>query len=511
MTVSQAVRRPKRVVTSKQGRFVVASLLFIVAIFASFASNVEVRAQSKSQTSGNELSPVASFINDKTLFVARFDVEKVDSERLGETLQDLFKQILTTAGLPESSVESSAKEFQKTVATLKKDFVKFAPEFKNENGFSQVYYVIQTVKGEGACFIIPSNDLSEEQIAKIKETATSLGLNCALYQKKFIVASSAPLKEIGTFYKNFKPSKNPQIDEFFNSNADKMFAFYSGRIKIRPLFQTSDADVDARDVAIVSDDGEIVTIVSPSTASLGAKDDSVRNRGKEIIAESENRVAFLLGGAFGRASRKKARDPFEAAPTSVKNAVETFDSSFVAASGYFDANALKFSMNLKFTSPANAAKFKEEWQKVNDEVIPMVYKDLEGAVELLSNPAVAEFVSQVNPSFQAAPVELLAQYRLLPLFRELTVGEARVHSLRQSGAQLSFTFDASDEIKKIGPNTISALVLTATLSNWNNSGLKNAVPGATSEQKVETKEPSETDANAKGSDEPESEADGKTE
>ncbi|MBP5621619.1 MAG: hypothetical protein J6X44_06355, partial [Thermoguttaceae bacterium] len=437
-----------------------------------------------------ELSSIAQFINGQTLFVAQVDLANLDVDRFGETLEGVFKQAIVKLGFPTESIDSSVAEFHKTAEALKNDVKDALKDVQEKHGVAKLYYVIQSVKGDGSCFIIPAQSMTEDQISSIKEFAEGFDLNCALYKKSFIIASSSPLKEIGAYYKNFQPAPNARIEAFFKDNPNKIAAFYSGRIKIRPLVNsvlaselTPDlADDKSQNTAIQNNPGTSRENSSKSVAKaeqsrlLLQSDDSSRNTGQERIEQDENRSTFLSGGIFGKSARKKkVQDPFEHSPRCIKNAVELFDSSFVEAYGYVDASTLSATASLKFSTSANAGKFRQEWANINDEVIPAYFSLLQATVDFVNANVESgenDFALTNLPYLGTVSFDSVATYRLIPLLREIVCGEARTHLPKQNGSQLTFNYSVSDEFSKIGPNTIAFMYFfRSTFSETEEEGI----------------------------------------
>ncbi len=433
-------------------------------------------AQTKLELKGDELAPITQFINGQTLFVAKIDLTNIDVDRLGETLEEVFKQAIIKLGFPSEAIESSSSEFHKTAEALKSDFSEALQDFQKKLGATQLYYVIQSVKGEGSCFIIPVQSMTDEQINSIKGYAKELDLNCALYKKSFIIASSLPLKDIGAYYKNFQSAPNPKIEKFFKDNPQKIAAFYSGRIRLRPLinsFLDSEFSPDVSEDNAQNSDAKVLSETTSKNDQKGSSSvkqneradlsnlekDSSRNTGREHIAQNERRATFFQGGVFGKTSlKKKTKNPFEHAPRCVKNAVELFDSSFVEAYGYIDASTLVASASLKFSTPANAGEFKQEWTNINNEIIPVYFDLLQLSVDSVTANSDAPQNDQTLtnlPYLGTVSYDSISAYRLIPLLREIVCGEARTHLPKQNGSQLSFNYSLVDEVNRIGPNAIA--------------------------------------------------------
>lgn len=446
MQLSQAfLRHSSSGVADKRRTFTVPSLILVLTLgISTFAMSSNTNAQASKELKNNELAPIAQFINAQTLFVAQFDIDNLDVDRLGETVEDVFRQTTIKAGFSSESAEACSAEFHKTVDALKNDFETALKGLKDQYGVTKIYYVIQSAKGEGACFIIPAQSMTEAQTNSIRDVAKNLDLNCALYKKSFVIASHIPLREIGAYYRDFQPGVNEKMDAFFKANPKKLAAFYCGRLKIRPLASDLLPPEPTPDLAendsIQSE--QLDSIASQNTASKGESRSS----------------AFLQGGVFGKETRKrKVYDPFEDSPRCVKNAVELFDSSFVEAFGCIDASNLEATMALKFSSSANAGKFKQEWANINDIFILKEFEALQSVIEVLSaNPNLRENgeISIGLPILGQAAIETINDYRLVPLMREIINGEARTRLPLQNDSLLTFAVSVPDEINKLGPNTI---------------------------------------------------------
>ena len=483
MPLSQTFLRRLRSIVVNAGKTLVFSCLALFLVFC-FGLTTCANAQTKQESKAGELAPIAQFINGQTLFVAQIDLANLDVDLFGETLEGVFKQAIVKLGFPSESINSSVAEFHKTADALKNDVKDALKDFQEKHGATKLYYVIQSVKGEGSCFILPAQSMTEDQISSIKEFAKEFDLNCALYKKSFIIASSAPLKEIGAYYKDFQPAPNARIEAFFKANPKKIAAFYSGRIKIRPLVNSvlaTELAPDFTDEESKNPDSSRESVSKSASKAeqsrlVPPENNSSRNTGQERIAQEENRSTFFSGGIFGKsAKKKKVQDPFEHSPRCIKNAVELFDSSFVEAYGYVDGSTLSATASLKFSSSANAGKFRQEWANINDEVIPAYFSLLQATVDFVN----ANIESGKNdlaltnlPYLGTVSFDSVVAYRLIPLLREIVCGEARTHLPKQNGSQLTFNYSLADELNKIGPNTVAFMYFfRSTFSETEEEGI----------------------------------------
>ena len=408
------------------------------ALYASNANAQTAKNASSAKAAADPIAPIAQFINENTLFVSYVNVEQINFNKLEASLGEVFKQFTVNVGFKDDPLERINEEFKVTAKALREDLEKAAAENLKETGYSNFYTVVQSAKGDGACIIIPAQSMTEAQIDKIKESfSNGQGLNCALYQKKFLIASSTPLKEIGAYYRNFKPKRNPKIEAFFKANSDKLGAFYSGRIKIREMYKNLVPQAE-----------------SEEEASLGVPEQSLRSTGKERVAqmqEEQKKASFLQGGVFGKTTRnRKVDDPFENSPRCVKDAIETFDSSLVEMNGYIDASTLSLRATLKFSSPANAARFKDAYVKIYGEVIPSGVENVQLLLDLLA----AQYETKEEMAADNHALYTVVTFKMLPVLREFLCGEAICHQPRQSDSEIVLEESVLAEVKKLGPNTI---------------------------------------------------------
>lgn len=455
MTLMQSFLRSKRINVSTKhnsGVFTLFCLSFVISsiLFSSSSVWAQTRQTSSKKTNAVTttktdvaLSSIAPFVNDKTLFVAKVNLDNIDLEALGTTTEKLFVQTLEQLGFSASSIKDCSKEFHKTIEAVKSDQSLQLNEVKAQLGITEAYYIIQSIDNEGACLIIPAKSLTPDQINATKEWFESKGINCALYQKSFLIASTTSLKEIGAYYKTFKPSVNSNLNNFFKSTPNKFLAFYASRFKLRaPLAKV--LNLVPQPSNITEDQVTEKAVSSNSAVPSRHTNDSSRNLGREKFANEENKVTFLQGSAFEKTSRvKKVEDPFEDFPRCVKDMIEIFDTSFVACYGYIDASTLRSSVSLKFSSPVNASKFNQELEKSLDEAVVNIFKPVQEAI--------TEGV--VDNSY----FEIINQYKLLPVVREFLIGEMHPHLPQQADSVLTFDNSVEAELTKIGPNTIAVL------------------------------------------------------
>ncbi len=369
----------------------------------SFAQTEKEGENTRVMTAG--LNPIAPFIGKDTLFVARLDLDRIDYDVFNESLKQIFNRILEKLQFDESGVQACRKEFDATANALTESFRQTIADFKARTGLSDVYYVVQTTRGDGACFIAPAKNMTSEQQEECKKLAEEFRLNCALYQQSYMVASKAPLKEFGARYKDFKPSSNRTLETSIAHNGDKLLSWYCGRLKIRPLFH--------------------------ATLDEGTK-----------------------------SARVRQYDPFSDSPRSVKDLVETFDAAFVEGSGYVDASTLSVQYTLKFTTSVNASKFHDSLVDVVDAYNEFYFKTLE------NNPSQVDMDDFAPGKFLATMDQtLVKRFNLYGIVREYFAGTFELLLPSQNESELTFTDSVLDEVSKLGPVSVGFLVLGRSLTS----------------------------------------------
>lgn len=412
---------------------------------------VQTSKNSKAIALKSELDSLSAFINAETLFVAKIDFEKIDLNQQGETLANIFRSVVNKVGFDQKSIESSVQEFEKTVAQLKISEKEIITQAISKIGFTKIYYVVQTAKCEGACFIIPAQSMTTEQIDNVKSFAESHGLNCALYKKRFLIASHLSLKEIGSYYRSFIPSPNDKMEDFFNLQSKQLGAFYANRFKIRTLLKNLSKN-------------KTTTTLNP--VPLGAT--SSEKQSLSIQNTSSNDSFSLKSGQTTISqpvTSQKYVDPIENASRCIKNAVEIFDSSFVEGFGFVDASNLRVLINLKFTTSTNAGKFKQEIEKSSDEVCLKSFDFLQERIEQL------DLASSLPLGISLAhnPIQFVKEYRILPVLREIVIGELHNRLPKQNDSSLILDYSLANELGKIGPNTLAVLGSLFLINSTNQS------------------------------------------
>lgn len=358
------------------------------------------RAAAKSESC---LAPIKDFVNKDTLAVARVSLDQVDAEQLAQTLEGAFSQALALFEFPSASESSCLKEFHKTIAALQADVKLAQSEFLKEYGASEAFVVLQTLRGDGACLIIPVQGISESQLASLKALVKErLKLTAAVYQKKYLIASQTPLKEIGAFYQSFTPGANEKLEDFFRQHQDKLFAAYVGRVKIRPLLHsTSPTDEEAK------------------------------------------------------TGRIRQYDPFANSPQSVKTLVEVFDSSFISGSAYVDLSTLSANCKLTFNTPASAGQFRDSLSDSIETFNSFYFKLLEG-----SEPGTRSSQFAPGASLARRSKATATKYYMYQWTRDVWTGRMRRYLPTQDQDSLVFSLSLQNEIQKLGINTIAVWLYT---------------------------------------------------
>lgn len=355
-----------------------------------------VRSNSKAPATDSGLAAIKQFVNRDTLLVARLDLSRVDYQKLSVTFESLFSQTLDLANLPKESKDACCAEFHKTAIALADALKESNGSLQESYGTTVCYYVMQTPRADGECFIIPINGVEPAKVEKLKTLAQRLKLSCAVYQKEYLIASQTPLKEIGSFYKSFTPATNKQLEDFFKSHSDKAFAVRFGRIKIRPLFHASQQDDGAK------------------------------------------------------TARVRQYDPFSNSPRSVKDIVELIDSTLVDGFAYFDASDLRLYAKLKFSAPINAGSCRDKLSDAFDEFNAYYFKLLEASSK---SAKINKYAPGASLTYFSDKV--LEKYHMYSWVRELYAGNLNQLLPTQEGADLVLDVSALGELKKIGCNTLT--------------------------------------------------------
>ena len=163
--------------------------LCVLLVFAT--SGVAVGLAQTSQEGGNArvltagLEPIAPFVNKDTLFVARIDFDRIDYNVFNDSLKQIFNKVLEKFQFDEESKQACLKEFDVTAKAATENLKRSVGKFKETIGLSDVYFVVQTTRGEGACIIAPARNLTSKQQEECKKFADENHFNCALYQTLF--------------------------------------------------------------------------------------------------------------------------------------------------------------------------------------------------------------------------------------------------------------------------------------------------------------------------------------
>ena len=253
-------------------------------------------------------APISPFINKDTLVVVRVNFDNIDVARFAETLDGIVATALKDFGYDAASVEKIAAELDKTFAAFVEDGQNALSEARQTTLPGEIFFVVQSTKGEGAAFLIPVEKLSDAQRDQLTATAKlagqSAGFEAAVYQKRWLVVAS-DLKAFGRYYKNFKPSANRKIDTFFKQNSGAFVAGYCGKLRIRPFL------------------------------------DAATDGATQQILNAQSRA--------------------------VRDALEIFDTTFVDAGLAFDVGAFSARASLRFNAPVDAGRLLTALQGIVDE------------------------------------------------------------------------------------------------------------------------------------------------
>ncbi len=292
----------------RRARLAVRSSVAVVAALLSLALGTTAFAADAATAS------ISPFINKDTLVVVRVDFDNIDVARFAETLDGIVATALKDVGYDAASVEKVGAELDKTFAALVEDGQNALAEARQTTLPGEIFFVVQSTKGEGAAFLIPIEKLSDAQRDQLTATAKlagqSAGFEAAVYQKRWLVVAS-DLKAFGRYYKNFKPGENRKIDAFFKQNSAAFVAGYCGKLRIRPLL----------DVA-----------TGGTTQEL-------------LFAQSR----------------------------SVRDALEIFDTTFVDAGLTLDAGTLFARASFRFNAPVDAGRLLTALQTIVDEAARQMF------------------------------------------------------------------------------------------------------------------------------------------
>lgn len=394
-----------------------ATLCLLVVVSPSLAQTTS-SASRANRNSGSELAPIADFINAKTLMVARFDLTQIDYDVLGDSYDTIFLQALRTLGLSEDSLEACEREFRQNVGTLTGELSTQVNKFHTTFGVSQIFFVHQTTRGDGSCFIIPLGDATAEQIQNLKDLAQKFQLNSGVYKKNYLIASTAPLKEIGDFYKDFKPAQNKDIENYFKSAGKNLFVFYGKHVKIRPLFL-------------------------------------------ENFEEESTR-----SGSKSRLGRARNFDPFASSPRCVVNLIEIIDASLLEVSGYVDVSTLSAYYELKFSTTINSGNFQRELSDTIENFVNYYIVRMQEANEIHRKQALDSGVPDATVSNR------FDELRVYQIVHEILVVGLQKLVPEQNEARLIYDSSVLKEFQKLGANTATISILArAVLSSSDSNAI----------------------------------------
>lgn len=299
---------------------VVAALFSLVLGTAAFAADAATAS-------------ISPFINKDSLVVVRVNFDNIDVARFAETLDGIVATALKDFGYDAASVEKIAAELDKTFAALVEDGQNALAEARQTTLPGEIFFVVQSTKGEGAAFLIPVEKLSDAQRDQLTATAKlagqSAGFEAAVYQKRWLVVAS-DLKAFGRYYKNFKPGENRKIDTFFKQNSGAFVAGYCGKLRIRPFL---DAATDGM---------------------------------TQEILNAQSRA--------------------------VRDALEIFDTTFVDAGLTFDAGTFVARASLRFNAPVDSGRLLTALQTIVDEAAHKAFSaDASPSTGLVPQKYVQEF------------------------------------------------------------------------------------------------------------------------
>ncbi len=354
----------------RRARFAVRSSVAVVAAVFSLVLGTTAFAADAATAS------ISPFVNKDTLAVVRVNLDNVDFDQLTKTLDGIAATALKNVGYDAASIAKVDAELAKTFAALAQDGQAELAQLRAEFGASEAFLVVQSSKGEGAALLIPVADLKPAQLetltANVKPFAQARGLAAAVYQKSFLVVAP-DLKAFGAYYQKFEPSENRKIESFFKENDRALVAAYCGTLRLRPLLDLA----------------------------------------------TEGQTQLLLTAA---------------APRSVRDALEIFDTTFVDARLTVDAGTLSSRLVFRFNAPVDSGKMLASIQRIVDDV------------------------AQANFKVDSAG-DLEKQYNLVPLRRAVWRGQVRTLLPKQNGAELVADYDLAQEFKKgsgVGPFAVAS-------------------------------------------------------
>ena len=303
----------------RRARFAVRSSVAVVAALFTLVLGTPAFAADAATAS------ISPFINKDTLAVVRVNFDNIDVARFAETLDGIVATALKDFGYDAASVEKIGAELDKTFAAFVEDGQNALSEARKTTLPGEVFFVVQSTKGEGAAFLIPVGTLSDAQRETLTATAKlagqSAGFEAAVYQKRWLVVAS-DLKAFGRYYKTFKPGDNRKIDSFFKRNGAAFVAGYCGKLRIRSFLDAANGG---------------------TTQEM-------------LFAQSR----------------------------SVRDALEIFDTTFVDAGLTFDAGTCVARASFRFNAPVDAGRLLTALQAIVDEKAHAAFPDetsgLNGAV-----------------------------------------------------------------------------------------------------------------------------------
>ncbi len=220
---------------------------FVVALLPLLSLNVALAQPVNSTNSSPKpkqsiavtaYSRIAPFVNPETFFVARVDLDTLDSNAFLQTIDDIFVGFLKEQGFDRKNILGVNRDFRRALDELKSE-IDALIAFKSTFKVREIFVLIQNQNDEHFRVFVPFSSANRDAAKEALSGLLSDGDASFAFVNApggLVITNNATLDE--SKYANLEIRPNAALQKFFERTAGSTVQIYISYLKLEKLYKT---------------------------------------------------------------------------------------------------------------------------------------------------------------------------------------------------------------------------------------------------------------------------------
>lgn len=220
---------------------------FVVALLPLLSLNVALAQPVNSTNSSPKpkqsiavtaYSRIAPFVNPETFFVARVDLDTLDSNAFLQTIDDIFVGFLKEQGFDRKNILGVNRDFRRALDELKSE-IDALIAFKSTFKVREIFVLIQNQNDEHFRVFVPFSSANRDAAKEALSGLLSDGAASFAFVNApggLVITNNATLDE--SKYANLEIRPNAALQKFFERTAGSTVQIYISYLKLEKLYKT---------------------------------------------------------------------------------------------------------------------------------------------------------------------------------------------------------------------------------------------------------------------------------